>query len=216
MKRIKKGKEPASLLTYRKQPQASYEDYRERDDLRESLLEEQGYICCYCMQRINKENLKIEHWKPQSKYPELQLIYHNLLAACDGNEGSSPKFQHCDTHKGDDEITLNPADSKKNCEQYIKYSSDGRIYSDDTIINYELNETLNLNTQTLVSNRNKAFKAIIQELTNIRGKKAAWSIYDVYKKIQAYETKENGKYKPYCKMIVYFLKKRFAKELGNS
>jgi len=190
MKRVKKGKEPASLLTYRKQPQASYEDYRERDDLRESLLEEQGYICCYCMQRINKENLKIEHWKPQSKYPELQLISHNLLAACDGNEGSSPKFQHCDTHKGDDEITLNPADSQKNCEQYIKYSSDGRIDSDDPIINYELNEILNLNTQTLVSNRNK--------------------------KIQAYEGKENGKYKPYCKMIVYFLRKRFAKELGNS
>jgi len=213
MKQIIKGKEPASMLTYRKQPHAHYEDYREKNDLRHSLLEEQGYICCYCMQRIRLEQMKIEHFRPQSQYPELQLDSHNLLAACDGNEGSPRQLQHCDTHKADEEITINPADSQKNCEQYLKYSSNGRVYSDDPIIETDLNNTLNLNTQTLVNNRQNAINTVIQEMTQIKGKKAAWPIQKVYQKIHAYERKENGKYKPYCQMIVYFLNKRFKQEL---
>ncbi len=44
------------------------------------------------------------------------MMKQNLLAACDGNEGCPRKLQHCDTHKGDGEITINPADSQKNCE----------------------------------------------------------------------------------------------------
>jgi uncharacterized protein (TIGR02646 family) len=216
MKQIIKAKEPISMLIYRKQAHAHYEDYRHKDELRQSLLEEQGYICCYCMQRISAERMKIEHCKPQSQYPELQLDYHNLLAACEGNEGNSRHLQHCDTHKGDKKIAINPADSQKNCEQYLKYSSNGRIYSDATIIDKDLNNTLNLNTQTLVNNRQKALNTVIKELTMIKGKRAAWQIQAVYQKIQTYETKaEDKKYKPYCQMIVYFLKKRFRKELTS-
>jgi len=182
--------------------------------LREFLLEEQGYICCYCMQRISAERMKIEHWKPQSQYTKLQLDYRNLLAACEGNEGNPRQLQHCDTRKGDKEIIINPADSQKNCEQYLKYSSNGRIYSDDPIIDNDLNNILNLNTQTLINNRKKALNTVIQELTRIKGKKAVWPIQAVYQKIQAYETKEKcKKYKPYCQMIVHFLNKRFRKEL---
>jgi uncharacterized protein (TIGR02646 family) len=216
MKHINKGKEPASLLSYRKQPQATYEDYREKDELRESLLKEQGYICCYCMERITKDNMKIEHWRPQTPYPQLQLDYQNLLAACNGNEGKPPELQHCDTKKGDKEIIISPTDSHKNCEQYLKYSSNGRIYSENLDIDKDLNETLNLNLPTLVKNRNQAFKAVIQQLTSIRGKDAAWSVQEVKRKIQVYENGIDGKYESYCQMIVYFLKKRFRKELGLS
>ncbi len=214
MKHIIKGNAPDSMLIYRKQANACYEDYRDKEKLREFLLEEQGYICCYCMQRISAERMKIEHWKPQSQYTKLQLDYRNLLAACEGNEGNPRQLQHCDTRKGDKEITINPADSQKNCEQYLKYSSNGRIYSDDPIIDNDLNKILNLNTQTLINNRQKALNTVIQELTRIKGKKSAWPIQAVSQKIQAYETKEKcKKYKPYCQMIVNFLNKRFRKEL---
>ena len=70
-----------------------------------------------------------------------------------------------------------------------------------------------MNTQTLVNNRQNAINTVIQEMTQIKGKKAAWPIQKVYQKIHAYERKENGKYKPYCQMIVYFLNKRFKQEL---
>lgn len=216
MKHINKGKEPASLLAHRKKIHADYDNYVEKNDLRHSLLEEQGHICCYCMQRISIDQMKNEHWKPQSQYPELQLDYYNLLGACNGNDGK-PKHlpRHCDTSKGEQKITINPVDKLKNCERFIKYRNNGRIYSDDPNIDKELNNILNLNTQTLVNNREAIIDQVKEVLTIIKGKTATWPISEVKKKIQQYENKTNGKYKPYCQLIAYFLKKRFAKELGT-
>ena len=41
---IKKGKEPDSLTKYKKQKFAYYDGYKEKDDVREMLLKEQGYL----------------------------------------------------------------------------------------------------------------------------------------------------------------------------
>ncbi|MFN4795406.1 MAG: TIGR02646 family protein, partial [Pseudanabaena sp.] len=75
MKKIIKQSEPRSLVEHRSKQRANqnadYENYPKKDDLRKSLLEEQGYICCYCMSRITSEQMKIEHWKPQTKYTSL-------------------------------------------------------------------------------------------------------------------------------------------------
>ena len=51
---IKKGREPDSLLQYRQQEGASYEemDKSVKEDLLDQLLQEQGHICAYCMKRI--------------------------------------------------------------------------------------------------------------------------------------------------------------------
>jgi FtsZ-interacting cell division protein YlmF len=74
LKRIKKYHEPKSLEEYRNDTKTSnsYSEFKNKDaeqckkdeeanktnNLRRSLLNEQGYICCY--------NSKIEHFKPQS------------------------------------------------------------------------------------------------------------------------------------------------------
>lgn len=214
MKQINKAKEPASLLEHRKKTHANYDNYSEKDDLRDSLVKEQGYICCYCMQRIspNADKMKIEHNKPQKKYPHKQLDYQNLLASCKGNDGG-PKHlpRHCDTSKGEQEITINPADKSRNCETLIKYKSNGRIYSDDPIINKELNDILNLNTQTLVNYRKAIIDQVKKEITCIKGRKSAWSDLDIKTKIKQYETKMNeGKYRPFCQIVIYILKKRIG------
>ena len=212
MKPIQKSKAPASLLTHRKQIHANYDNYPDKDELRDYLLAEQGHICCYCMQRIKKETMKIEHWQPQSKYPEKQLDYQNLLAACQGNEGKPKQLQHCDTHKGEQEMSLNPL----KLTESIKYSGNGRIYSDAPNIEQEINDILNLNTQTLVNNRAEIITAVIQDLTKIKGKQAAWSVNDVKRQLQKYEAKNAaGEYEPYCQAVIYFLNKRFAKQLGS-
>lgn len=211
MKQIKKDKEPASLLAHRKNSHANYDNYSEKDDLRDSLVQEQGYICCYCMQRIspNAEKMKIEHRQAQKKYPKLQLDYQNILASCKGNDGRAKHLpRHCDTSKGEKEITINPADKSKNCETLIKYKSNGRIYSDDPIINKELDDILNLNTYELVNYRKEIIDKVKQELINIKGKKEKWSDSDIKTNIQKYESKKNGKYSPFCQIVIYFLKKR--------
>lgn len=153
MKHITKGREPQSLIQYRKQPSSDYSNYAAKDDLRNSLLAEQGEICCYCMRRITAQNMKIEHWACQHNHPDKQLDYRNLLAACDGGEGAAKHLQHCDTHKGDTDIKIHPADGAHHCEAFIKYQDDGVIYSDDARIDKDLDGVLNLNLQRLCDNR---------------------------------------------------------------
>jgi uncharacterized protein (TIGR02646 family) len=216
MKRIIKGKEPNCLLQYRQiqhtpdTPPPTYEDYHPKEPLKEALLKEQGYICCYCMQRISKETMEIEHWKPkcEGKYPELQLDYKNLLASCSGNRGQGKKNLHCNASHGNEELTINPADDVKNCEHYIKYSSSGKIYSDDEKINNDLNNVLNLNLQTLIENRKIQLDTVVNAL-NKKFPNKDWSKEAIKKKVDELSSKDaEGKYSPYCQYVVAYLKKR--------
>lgn len=61
--------------------------------LKKMLLEEQGYICCYCGKRIElNHHSVIEHLYPKSLDKEQTFKYSNLLASCDG--GKSYKFYY--------------------------------------------------------------------------------------------------------------------------
>ncbi|HLO86719.1 MAG TPA: retron system putative HNH endonuclease [Nostocaceae cyanobacterium] len=210
MKRIIKGKEPNCLLQYRQIPGATYEGYHPKDNLKKALLTEQGYICCYCMQRISEENMEIEHWKPrcEGKYPELQIDYKNLLASCSGNRGNRIANQHCNARKGEEEITINPADDSKNCENYIKYKSSGKIISDEQNIDHELNNILNLNLPTLIENRKTALDTIVNAL-NKKFPNKPWLKEAISKEIDKLSSKDSeGKYSPYCQYVVFYLRKR--------
>jgi len=69
--------------------------------LKACLLEEQGYICCYCGGRIlNNNNTSIEHLIDKGKNKKLTFDYFNLLASC---LGGTKTFYHL-LEKGD---TLN-------------------------------------------------------------------------------------------------------------
>jgi len=57
------------------------------EKIKEKLIKEQGYICCYCGSRIKEGgNTRIEHLLPKSKeeYKNLTFDYGNLLASCQG------------------------------------------------------------------------------------------------------------------------------------
>jgi uncharacterized protein (TIGR02646 family) len=208
MKKIIKQSEPRSLVEHRSQANANYDNYPDKDKLRESLLKEQGYICCYCMSRIKLDEMKIEHWQPQTKYTSRQLDYRNLLGACIGNQGARPQNQHCDTKKGDSEITINPIEGNKNCENLIKYRPDGKIYSDDVSVNQDLNESLNLNLGFLKKNRKDALNVVIRKLDEKFSNKT-WAKITVQKEIDKLNTKdENGFYDAYCQFIVSYLKSK--------
>ena len=55
-----------------------------RQKMRTRLMEEQGYICCYCMKRILLNNSHIEHFWPKTYFPQIDLEYDNMFASCDG------------------------------------------------------------------------------------------------------------------------------------
>jgi len=83
MRTIQKGPEPATLTQYRQQPDAVYDNYGNKADLRAALVAEQRGLCCYCQSRIRATpaHMKIEHWQCQADHPARQLDFSNLLGA---------------------------------------------------------------------------------------------------------------------------------------
>ncbi|MCD7744478.1 MAG: hypothetical protein LUI13_04185 [Lachnospiraceae bacterium] len=92
---VKRGKEPNSLLEFRKQnPDADYEDTPSDvlNDIREQMWREQGCLCGYCMKRINSPDAeRIEHCIPRHPKGETvhdkqaTLNYRWMLGVCYGN-----------------------------------------------------------------------------------------------------------------------------------
>jgi len=215
VKQIVKTKEPLSLTNYRasipKKDLNSLEKFDTapstvKDELRTKLLEEQGFICCYCMGRIEFRNSKIEHFKPRSLFRGEQLDYKNLFVACLGGQGNSTKNQSCDTKKAND--TLEYIDLLTNIESSIEYKKDGTIFSKNQNIDNELTQILNLNFYRLKSNRQEALNQLLSDL-----KKRGWDISTLKSTLQQYKHKNSkGKYRPYCEMIVYFLTKKLKQK----
>ena len=161
MRAIAKKREPASLTKQRLTQYSDYDNYADKDALRDALVSEQRGLCCYCMGRIRNDEMKVEHWKCQSRYPSEQLNYRNLLAACLGEEGKPRDLQHCDTRKGDDDLKWNPADSSHSIETRIRYEADGAIRSDDSRFDAELTQVLNLNHPMLKNIRQGVLDAVL-------------------------------------------------------
>lgn len=207
---IQKKKAPDSLTAYRKQPFA-YFDGCKKEDIRECLLKEQGYLCAYCMRRIDKGHMKIEHWHPEDDLTELEkLEYSNMLGTCIGHiEGQKGKEDTCDTHKGNTFITVNPCN--KNTLRKIKYrSGTGEIYSEDPEIQKDLNETLNLNSRghRLPQNRKEKLGAVINELVR-KMPQGQWTKEKLKTFLEDYSKMDNGGRKTeYLGIIQWYLERR--------
>ena len=122
---IHKQPEPLAWINYRRTPGVAYQALPE---LRQALLEEQGYICAYCMRRIPvrdrlpvrndgiSETSRIEHLQSQEHYTERALDYTNMVICCPGMiDGTA----HCDRSKANHDISFTPLDS--NVQSSISY-----------------------------------------------------------------------------------------------
>ena len=101
------------------------------------LLEEQGYICAYCMRKIDEKNATLEHLIGQNYTDEQgakigkkeDTNYLNMLAVCKGN--SCLKDLHCDKSRSKFQarralLFISPLN--KSQMQNIKFSHSGVIY----------------------------------------------------------------------------------------
>ena len=206
MRPIDKGREPPSPIKHRKSEHADYRNYLDKEELRKALVFEQGGLCCYCMGRISdkQEKMKIEHWQCIANYPQNQLIYQNLLAACKGGEGQPPKDQHCDTRKADQDLLFNPADPDHHDKLRITYGSNGKIQSDGQKFDQQLNEILNLNYYRFESNRKKVYDGVMNWVKDgpISRKRIEKQIFRLLH--------TQGKLKPYIQVEIWWLKKIIA------
>lgn len=206
MKQIKKNKEPGSLIAHRKTAHANYDNYPQKDELRISLHNEQGGICCYCLGYIEPESsaMKIEHFKCQEDFPEHQLEYWNLLGACKGGEGQSGHLQHCDTYKGKKVLNFYPPNPNPNIEDLINYGNDGSVTSPNINLQREINEVLNLNVNYLVNNRKAALDGF---KTGLSKYKSPLKKSTLQKWLEDWSGNQ-GPYRPYCMVVAYWIKKR--------
>jgi uncharacterized protein (TIGR02646 family) len=208
MRNIQKKSEPKSLTQHRANTNSDYDNYPQKQDLRDILVGEQKGICCYCMQRIKAEStkMKIEHWQCQDRYPHQQLDYNNLLGACLGGEGQEPERQHCDTKKGNRDLLYNPANRFDDVESKLRFLRDGQIESDDPQFNQEINDVLNLNENRLVRNRKAALDAFQQGFMGKNPTKAG-----IEKALREWNGENGEVLQPFCQVVVYYLRKKLKR-----
>ena len=212
MRQITKGPEPRSLTAYRQEPSANYDDYRDKNLLRRALVTEQRGLCCYCMKRIRDDRrTKIEHWQSQSCHPNQQLVYRNLLAACSGRMGSKGSSQHCDTRKGNRDLSWNPADPSHHVETRIGYGLDGSIWSDEGAFNAELSDVLNLNLQVLKENRKVTLDSILAWWRIEKARQRKPVPRSRFQRERQRWQPDDGELAEYCQVVIWWLDQRLAK-----
>ena len=207
MRAITKSIEPASLTQHRAEYYCSYDNYSEKDELRNTLVSEQRSLCSYCMGRIRATagSMKIEHWKCVAEYPGDQLNYRNLLGACLGGEGLPRHLQYCDTRKRDLALQWNPADPLHQIESRVRYDPDGTIRGSDVAFDAQLNDVLNLNLSFLKTNR----RSVLSGMLDWWKKRKPVSQDQVRREIQRLAG-GGGDLQPYGQVAVSFLRKKLA------
>lgn len=162
MRKIVKGREPDAFKRWRRQnPEKQYQDltHNERQPVREACAKEQRHLCAYCCSRIdinNTHTVRIDHVKPQSRFPRDSLNYQNMVVSC-----STPN--QCDIAKDNHIIDLTPF--MQECESELNFTLSGRVRG-HTDRSERLIETVNLGSneddnEALINKRRCAIDAVL-------------------------------------------------------
>ena len=162
MKHIVKQSEPSEFIEWKGMES---EDWKPTYDalrgsktgkiVKDSIIREQGGLCCYCERRIDESNSHIEHFRPQSVFTNESLEYGNMLCSC-FREVKKGTELHCGHLKGewfDENLLISPLDSI--CESRFAFELDGRMMqskTDDTAAQTTI-ERLGLNAGKLIAKR---------------------------------------------------------------
>jgi uncharacterized protein (TIGR02646 family) len=226
VKRILKDPEPECLIKWKienKHLSVTFRDDFQNPQKKEThcaLIREQGHVCCYCQSRIDRRSSHIEHFKPLSIFPELQLDYQNLHASCECG-GQHPGQSECDEPILADEIEEEFEDSKHcgrlkdnqydeslisplnpDCESYFYYNGAGDVrLSKDPEKKHAAEITidaLGLNSKSLTIRLKKALDGALLDIDSLSTDQARLLI-------EGYNKKKNGRFVPFCAAIVYVL-----------
>ena len=180
MKTIYKNDEPQEILQWKSKFKNKngrvprYSDLNEVENLphkiflKNSLISEQGHICCYCCKPIDTKNSHIEHIRPKERneYRAISLEYENLLASCQGYHDREENCGHSKDNAFNEELFVSPLE--ENCESLFEFSDRGKIKAVDgnERAGYTI-ELLNLDTEQLNAARTEAMwvSGAMDELT---------------------------------------------------
>ncbi len=131
---IVKGSEPPELAKWKRGNRSSPQNLHygnlgatEIRAIKVRLLNEQGYLCAYTMQRIHSiDDCHIEHWQPQNLHPELSLDYGNMLA-CIPQSGGDVSLGYGAPIKGGKSADTMLSPLRQDCESRLHYRDDGGV-----------------------------------------------------------------------------------------
>ena len=133
MKRIMKDPEPTDFSQWKANDRMAHRPKWKRvptpikHKVHESLMQEQGFLCCYCETSVTADESHVEHFRPR-RYRDLQLDYDNLLCSCQ-RELSQGEPRHCGNGKGrwfDGNLLVSPLES--DCEDRFQFTANGDIF----------------------------------------------------------------------------------------
>ena len=134
MKHIDKSTEPGEFSSWKEKDKMAHRPNWNRVPaqikrrVHESLIREQGFICCYCERSINVDTSHVEHFRPVSRFRNKQLNYDNLHCSCQ-RELSAGEPRHCGRLKDDwfdSELLVSPMSS--DCETRFGFTGAGDIF----------------------------------------------------------------------------------------
>ena len=198
MKHIEKTCPPEEFVEYCKTPGVSYDGLTgdNKKLLRKRLLEDQGYICCYCGCEIeDNKHTKIEHIKCQEKNTGLALKYENMLVSCDGGDADRekrlyPKHQiHCDAKKGTKDIPISPLEDM---DGLFVFYEDGDVKGKG--VGKELITILGLDVKYLRNARREAIESY--EILYPE---------DLEEELEYLKNKHCGKFEPFCFVLEQYI-----------
>ena len=173
MRGSEKGRAPQELVSWiaREENAGIVLSYRNwpaqlRGDIVGKLYEEQTGQCVYCGRAIvleRHERFHLEHFRPRSRYPELNVNYSNIYLSCGPRKEEGSLRDTCGHKKNDwfeEDCHVEPAD--KSCSVRFVYRSSGQVVADGTSESAKMIEVLNLNDQELLRERFE----LIEELDN--------------------------------------------------
>lgn len=133
MRHFSKGASPAEFEAWKARANDDWQpSYRNlagepKRKLHQSLLEEQGNVCCYCGRNISEVDSHLEHFRPQEHYEKLALDHKNLFASCirEKKPGNPLHCGHAKENSFDERKHISPLDPK--CEGRFAYTLEGAI-----------------------------------------------------------------------------------------
>lgn len=165
MRYIQKGAEPKEFSDWKTlanndwQPTYDNLSGNEKKAVYNSLLSEQGHICCYCERELLNKDFHIEHLNPQCSGTGDDLDYANLICSC-LNQTAKGIPLHCGKLKDDKLIPVHPL--QQDCQSKFTYTAMGIIDGVDQDAKDTI-ETLGLNIEKLTNMRKDAVAPFVTD-----------------------------------------------------
>ena len=207
MRPIVRSAEPPSFTAWKNQAspdwQPSWDNFQrpEKPEVHAALLRDQGFVCCYCEQRVKVNDSHIEHLQSCHAARQLALEFTNLLASCQ-RELLPGAPAHCGHLK--DKIPLSVHPLMPDCREFFVFDSAGGIrpsQDPDRLENaHRAIKVLGLDIPKLTASKRDAINGAVEFL------KEDPSDEEIQQFIARIDSRNaDGEHTPFASAIVHFL-----------